>query len=162
MDAIIILGAIAGAPVLVALLLRVNSVFLFLSAVAGNLFVQYISDDAELVAGIVIKGANVPTATRFALLFLPVVLTIFFMRKTMQKSKVLLHLLPLVATGLTIGVFALPLMASSAQDQIFASAYGDIIRDTQDVAVSAAAFLTLLLVWATYRHKEGKHGKKHK
>jgi len=163
MDPIFILGAIAGAPVLLALVFRVSAIYLFLSAVAGSLFVTYVADDASFVVEMAAKGGNIPTITKFALLFVPIVVTLLFMRKTLPRSKLLFHILPLLATGLAIGMFALPLFSGDFQHQIYdKQPYGTVIKDAQDVVISGAAFLVLLLVWITKRDKPDKKHGKHK
>jgi hypothetical protein len=80
----------------------------------------------------------------------------------MPRSKLLLHFVPLIGTGLTIAVLALPYFDSNAQSQIFANYYGDMFKDSQDVIVGATSLMILLLMWLTLKHKEDKkHKKKH-
>lgn len=159
MNSVILLGVLAGVPVLLALLFRVSAVFLFLSMAAGGLLVNVVGDDAGLAAGMMVRGQNVPMLTNFALLFLPVAITLLFMRKTMPRSKFLLHIIPLVGVGLSLAVLALPLFASHIQQQIFDNRYGNMLKNAQDVIIAATAILTLLLMWLTYRDKSGKHDK---
>lgn len=160
MTPLILLAAIAGVPVLLALFLRVSAVYLFLSAAAGSLLVTYIGDDAGLALGMMMKGQNTTLIAQFALLAIPVVLSLFLLRKTMPKSKVLLHLVPLIGTGLTIAVLALPFFDSTTQSQIFANYYGDMFKDAQDVIVGATSLMILFLMWITLKHKEDKKHKK--
>ena len=163
MTPLIILAAIAGVPVLLALFLRVSAIYLFLSVAAGSLLVTYIADDASLALGMMITGQDTNLIAQLGLLFLPIILTIVFLRKTLPRTKLLLHLIPLLGTGLTIAVLALPYFDSSSQSQIFANYYGDMFKDSQDVIVGATAILILLLTWFTKKHKDDKkHKKKHK
>jgi len=159
MTPLIILAAIAGLPVLLAILFRVNAVYLFVSLAAGYLMLQFLGDDAGLAMGAFIRGANVPMASQFLLLFAPLVFTLLVLRKSLPASKLLFHIIPLIAIGVAAAALALPLLPSPAQQQIFSKPYGDVFRDAQDVAVGAAAVLILLLMWLTMRHKEGKKGK---
>jgi hypothetical protein len=161
MNSLILLAAIAGVPVLLALFLRVSAVYLFLSTAAGSLLVNYVGDDASLALGMMVRGQNTNLIAQFGLLFLPVVLSLLFLRKTMPKSKLLLHIVPLLATGLTIAVLALPFFDSNAQSQIYADRYGDMFKDSQDVIVGGTSILILLLTWLTLKHKEDKKHKKH-
>jgi hypothetical protein len=159
MNPLIIAGALAGIPVLLALVFRVSAVFVFLSVAAGGLLVQMVGDDANLAAGMVVHTGNIQMITNFVLLLLPLVLTLLFMRKTLPTSKLPLHIVPLVATSLALAILALPLLPSQMQQQILNGPHGDTIDDVKDVVVAGAAVMTLLLTWLTGRHKEHKAGK---
>ncbi len=163
MDPLIIAGALAGVPILLALVFRVSAVYVFLSVAAGALLVNVVGDDASLAAGMWVKNnSHTQLITSFILLLVPVALTLLFMRKTMPRSKVPLHIIPLVLSGLAVAVLALPILPSAMEQQIFANRYGDMLKNAQDVIVAAAALFTLLLVWFTQRHKEEKHSKRGK
>lgn len=162
MDSLILLAAIAGIPVLLALLFRVSGVFLFLSVAAGNLLVLYLGDDAGLALGMMVRGQSANVLAQFILLLLPVALSLLLLKKTLPKSKVLLHAPLLIATGLTLTALALPLLDSNAQEKVFANQYGNILRESQDIIVGVAAMLALLIMWLTYRHKGEKKHKKHR
>lgn len=162
MTPLILLAVIAGLPVLLALLLRVNAVFLFMSVAAGNLLVRFVGDDADLALGMVFRDADAPILSKFVLQLAPVILTILFLRKTLPRTKMPFHVLPMLATGLSLGVFVLTFLSSSVQQSVYNSPYGDLLKTSQDVIVAAAAVLTLLLAWATYRNKDAKTGKRHK
>lgn len=163
MNPIILLAAIAGVPILLGLLFRVSAIFMFVAAAAGSVLVTYMADDAGLALGMWVRNADSNMFAQFGLLLLPVVLTLLFMRKTMPKSKLLLHLPVLIAIGGMLAVLALPLMDSNAQAKIFTEQYGEKLQETQDVIVGVAAAGTLLLMWLTERHKaDKKEKKKHK
>ena len=159
MTPLILLAVIAGLPVLLALLLRVNAVFLFMSVAAGNLLVRYVGDDADLALGMVVRDADAPIIAKFVLQLAPVILTILFLRKTLPRSKMLLHVIPCIAVGLSLGVFVLTFLTSSVQAKVYDSPYGDILKTSQDVIIGAAVVLTLLLAWLTYRNKDAKGGR---
>jgi len=160
MNALILLGAIAGVPVLLALVFRVSAIYLFLSIAAGSLLVTYIGDDASLALGMVVRGQNTTLITQFALLLVPVGMSLLFLRKSLPKSVMLFHVPVLVAAGAALAALALPYMDSNVQQQLFSTRYGNVFRNAQDVVVAAAAGMTLILMWLTAGHKEGKH-KKH-
>lgn len=163
MTPLIILGAIAGAVVLLSILLRVNAVFLFIGVAAGNLLVSSMSDDADLVIGVFAKGSNSELIAPLVLMALPVLFMLLFLRKTIPASKVILQIVPLTATGLMLAVLLLPLLPESMSAEIYGTEYGDLIKTTRDVVIGAAVLITLFLSWMGYRHKpEGKKGKKGK
>jgi hypothetical protein len=161
MTAIILFAVLAGLPVINALLMRVSAVFLFASIAVGNFLVLYLSDDVVLAVNAFTKTKNVPMIVQLSLLLTPIILTLFFLRKTMPKRKFLLHIVPLIGCGLSVAVFALPILPSAVQGQIFGLPSGDVFKNSQDLIVGITAIMVLLLMWQTHRPNEGKHAKKH-
>lgn len=153
-------AVLAGLPVLNAILLRVSAIFLFASIAIGNLLVTYLGDDAILAVNAFSKDKNVPMIVQLTLLLLPVFLTLIVLRKSLAKSKFLLHLLPLIGCGLSLAVLAVPLLPADVQSQLFGFPSGDIFRNSQDLIVSITAVMILLLMWRGYRHDSAGHGKK--
>ena len=160
MNPLIYLGILVGVPLALTLVFRVSAVFLFLSVVAGNLLAVHLTDDASLAASMVIRGQHTALITKFALLLLPVALTILFMRKTIPGHKLPLHVLPLAGVSVSLGVLVLPLLDGSLQQKIFEAPYGAMLRNSQDVVLGATAVAVLLLMWLTESKPFGKH-KKH-
>lgn len=158
---LVLIASIAGIPALLSLLLRVNAVFVFLSIAAGNLLVLYLGRDAGNVGEMFIKGSNGPMIAQLAVLGLPLLLTFIFLRKTLPTSKILLHFLPVVASGIMLAALTLPILPSDLQGQVFGSAVGPYFKNSQGLIVGAASVLTLLLTWFTYRSREDHSGKKH-
>ncbi len=159
MNAAILLGVLAGVPVVVAILRRVSAVLLFLSVAIGGLLVTYLGDDAILASRMVARGANVPMIAQLVLLALPPVLTLFLLKRTMSRAKFFLHLLPLLATGLSFAILVLPILPSHMQAELFATPYGAPLRNSQDIVIGGTAALVLLLMLIAYRPKEEKGGK---
>lgn len=158
---IVLFAVLAGLPVLNALIMRVSAVFLFAGISAGNMLVLYLSDDVTLAINAFFKGKNIPMIVQLTLLLTPIVLTLFFLRKTTTRSKLFLHIVPLIGCGLSVAVLALPLLPSDVQGQIFGMPSGDVFKNSQDLIISLTAILVLMLMWHTYKPHEGKHGKKH-
>ncbi len=156
---LILLGLIAGVPVFLALLLRVSAVFLFLGILVGDVIVKYLSDDVILVLSGFIKNEHLPMIAQLCLLFLPPVFIVVGLRKSLPRSKMLLHVLPLIFTGLGLAVLALPLLTSGTQAAIFGTAIGRLLRNSQDLIMCGAGLLVLGLAWHSYKHKPDK---KHK
>lgn len=159
---IVVFAVIAGLPVLNALILRVSAIFLFTSIAVGNFLVLYLSDDVTLALNAFSKDKNIPMIVHLVLLLTPVVLSLFFLRKTITSSKIILHLIPLIGCGLSIAVLTLPILPNEVQGQIFGLPSGDVFKNSQDLIVSITAVLVLLLMWRTYgQHADGNHAKKH-
>jgi hypothetical protein len=161
MQPYVLLVLLAGLPILLALLLRVSAIFLFLSVAVGNLLVLFLSDDTTVAVDAFSKGSQTPMIVRLTLLLLPVVFTLFVLRKSLASSKFLLHFLPIIGTGLTLLVLALPILPSEAQAQIFAVPFGGIFKQSQDLIVAITGVLVLLLAFRGYRHKDDKRRGKH-
>jgi hypothetical protein len=162
MTAVLIIALFILAPVLLAILFRVHAVYVFLSIGAGSLLVSYLGDDADLVIGVVSKGPNTPMIANILALCLPLVFTMVFLRKSISKNSLALHVVPIILSGMLLGVLVLPLLDSNTQAQIFADAYGSKFKSAQDLIVGASALSTLSLMWATGKPRVGKHSKHHK
>lgn len=162
MHPLIILALTAGVPTLLALVLRVSAVHFFLSIATGSLFVTHLGDDTSLALDMMMRGQNNVLIASMGLLLVPVLLTILFLRKSATKNTVFLHVVPLVLSGLALGVLLLPFFDSNAQAQIFQSFYGDKFKDAQDVIIGLAGLSVLALAWLTGKPRVGKHAKHHK
>ncbi len=153
---LILLSLIIGLPILISLLFRVSAVFLFLSMLVGDVLVKYLSDDVIMVVSGFIKSNRVPVIAQLLLLFLPVVMTLVVLRKSLPKSKLLVHVLPLIFVGLSLGVLALPLLTSGVQSTLFGTPAGRVFRNAQDLIMSGAGLMILMLAWQSYKHKPDK------
>lgn len=161
MDALLIMVVVAAAPILAGVFFRVNAVFLFLSIAVGFLLVQYVGDDAGLVLDMLAKNNNNVLYGQLSLLYLPSILTILFLKKTMPKAATLLHIPLLIGCGLALATLTLPLLDSHAQEAVYVNPYGAMLRDSQDLVIVVVAVLALVAMWLTFRHKESKRRKKH-
>lgn len=145
-----------------ALLLRVSAVFLFASIAVGNFLVLYLSDDVILAINAFSKSKDIPMIVQLILLFLPVALTLYMVRKSTTRGKFLLHLIPLAGCGLSLAVLALPILPADLQAQMLGHPSGDVFKNSQDLIISITAVSILLLMWHEYKpHSDGKHSKKH-
>lgn len=151
-------------PIVIALLRRVNSVLLFASLMAGSLLVRFLGDDIGLAANAFIRGPQGPLYVQLAVLLLPVVFTLLLLKNSISTAKLPIHFWPLILTGLSIAVLALPLFPSNLQAEIFKTQPGNFLRVAQDDILGAAVIFNLLLMWFSFRVKSGKehHGKHHK
>jgi hypothetical protein len=151
---LIVIGAVALAPVLLALIFRTHAFYLFASICIG-FFLQFaLSDDVDLAFATIIRGSNSMVIARLALLALPIILTLFVLRKTVGKS-LLFQLLPLIFSGLFLAAITLPLLPPGTEQAVYDSAYGSNIRGAQDLVISAAVVSNLVLMWTLFKH----HGK---
>jgi uncharacterized membrane protein YuzA (DUF378 family) len=162
MNSLILLGALVVLPIIAAFILRVNAILLFFSIMAGGLLTKFLGDDATLALGAFVRGEAASMYSQLILLLLPVVVTLFFGRKSLTASKILFNIPAIILNGLVIGVLALPLLSNGLEKQLVGTEPGSMLRNMQDIIVGLAVLLNLLLLWVTFRHKsEGKHKKHH-
>lgn len=159
---LVLLCVLIGVPVLFALIFRVNAIFLFLSLAIGELLVRYISEDAILAVNVFTRAEIVPVAVRLILLLVPVILTLILLKKSMPRNKVVLQIIPLWATGLAVASLTLAHLPEGLAREIYSLPAGDILRQSQNIVISVAAVLTLLLALHEYRHRGKHHGKHHR
>jgi hypothetical protein len=159
---LVLFTAIVVLPILLGLLLRVNSALLFLAIASGALLQRALGDSTELAIATVVKDAPVSLIADIGLLVLPVILTFVFLRKSAKKSQVLLQFLPLITVGLAFAALLIPLLPFNLQTQIYQLSFGSIIRQSQDLVIGVAVAMNLLLAFRVFRHVENpKHGKHH-
>lgn len=159
---LILMAVIIGLTALLGLIIRISAVFLFVAVVAGELLVRTVGDDAGLALGAFVKNQNTPTIANLLLLILPLVFTILFLKKSLAKSKVLLHIIPFVAVGTLLFLFIVPIVPSSLQAQILGDPITSSVVKSQDLIIAATSILILVTMWTTYRYHEKHHGKHHK
>ncbi len=155
---LIVISALTFVPVLLALIFRVNALFIFVAVCAGYFLQFALSDDVDLAIATIIKGSNSLLITQFTLLLLPVLITLFVLRKSTGKG-VLFQFIPLLLSGLFIGVLSLPLLPIGMEQAIYDSPYGANIKGAQDLIISAAVVSNLLLMWSVFKshHTKSRH-----
>jgi hypothetical protein len=156
---LILFGAIIGAPVLLALLFRVNAVFVFMSICAGYLLQMSMGASVDLTVAMFVKGSNTLVIARLILLGLPIVLTIFFLRKTIGRSLVF-QIVPLVFSGMLLGALVLPLLPNSFTQNVYSSQYGSSIRSSSDLVTATAVASNIILAFMLFKSNSG-HKKHH-
>lgn len=155
---LIILGAVVGLPILLALALRVNAIMVFMSVAAGAMLQRALGDSLSLTLSMIMRDGPTEMVADLTLLSLPVVLTLIILRKTMSPAGVLLQIVPLIATGAAFGALTIPLLPIDLQSQIYDVEFGAIIKQSQDVAIGAAVVCNMLLAWRMLRrHDDPKH-----
>lgn len=155
---LILTAVVAAFPFVFGLLFRVHAVHIF-SAIAGGYLLQYaLSDDFDLAFATVIQGSNAIVVSQIVLLLLPVVLTIFFLRRT-QGNSLLFQFVPLVFSGMLLATLMLPLTPPEFMNSVYESEYGSGIKGSQDLVIAGAVISNMLAGWMLY--KSPKSHKKH-
>jgi hypothetical protein len=155
---LIVFGAIVAAPVLLAMVFRVNAVYIFLGICAGYLLQMALSDSVDLALAAIIHGSNSVVAARAGLMAIPIILTLFLLRKTQGKS-FLLQIIPLIFSGMLLGSLLLPLLSPGFSQSVYGSTYGGSIRQSSDLITAVAVVSNLVLAWTLFKPKG--HGKHH-
>lgn len=158
MTALLIFVGVALLPVVLAFALGVGSVMVFLAVAAGVLLQQRLGESTTLALAAVVKNGPVDMIAALALLVLPLLLTVLFLRKSTKPRKLFVQLVPLLFTGCTFafGVFAQ--LDATLQAQFRAERIGANLLQAADVLVALAIAMNLAWAWHAYRHKaDSKH-----
>lgn len=148
------LALIVLAPVVVLMLLRINAALVFLSLCLGDVLVQFTANDANSFLTTFTNSHTVTSVTtsnsnvKIALLLLPVVLTAFFMIRTVHGStRLLLNVLPAAGVGLLGALLVVPLLPPTAAQNIIDSSLWDQAQKAQVLIVGASALACLFALW---------------
>lgn len=161
MPSLVLLAAIATTPLVLMVLLRVKPLYLFVSIVTGYFWVEFLGESAELMLRSFIRVSDPDVVIRLFLLFLPFVLTLLLMRKTLSTGALPFQFILLVADSLLLAMFAVPLLTFATQESIYQTHAGGVFRQSHDVAIAAVAGLHLLVMFLMRPKHHGKHGGKH-
>jgi hypothetical protein len=156
--AYIILGVAVGLPLVLGIIFRVNTAYLFFSLLAGELLSRYFGEDAELVLRMVAHGDVVRSYAPLIVMLLPVIFTALFLRRTLSKTKLVFQFIPFLVTGVVLAAFALPLLPESLRQQVQTVQVGRQLLDSTHTVVGAVVALQLVTLWITNRPR-GEHGK---
>lgn len=156
MEAYIILGFLFGLPLLVGLLFRVNTSFLFVSILAAEILERYFRYDAELVLRTFLKNEAILAYTGLVMLVVPVLLTGVFLHGSLSRARSLMHFLPLVLCGIVFAAFAGPLLPAVIQAEVIQVPAGAILLDSAQLIVGVTVLLQLLALWFLSKPKKDK------
>jgi hypothetical protein len=157
-----ILGALLGLPLLLGLIFKVSTSHVFFTLMASELLAHYFGADVGTIVHSVVRHELVIEYAEVVILIVPLFLTALFLKGTIAKGRLLLHLLPLLITGVVLAAFALPMLPTDAQTQIRTVQAGQELLDMTDAIIGAVVFVQLISLWLLNRaHGEGHSGKKH-
>jgi hypothetical protein len=166
MPPLILLGALAGIPLLVTAGLRIKPLYVFVSLVTGYFLVAFLGDTATLTFSSFVHAAHADTIVQMALLILPLAITALLMRRTLSAAALPFQFILLLADSLMLAAFILPLLTPGTQGAVYATPYGHVVHQAHDIIIAGVAVLHVLVMWIMRpRHHEdhhGHHGKKHR
>jgi hypothetical protein len=158
MTSTIILWSILLFPLVLGVLFRVGAPHLFFSLMAGELLARYFGHDVDKLAA---DSLSTPTPERYGellLVFSAMLLTAFFMRGTVSKSRLALHILPLAITGIIMAAFLLPLLSPGLQESISTTYVGGLILNLNRSIIGVVVVVQLISLWLFNRsEKKSEH-----
>lgn len=163
MTYLIVLAALAFAPLLVVTALRVNGAIAFMSLCLGSVLVTYTSGDVTSVFGSFSASKNTLTTNQWVqlgLLVVPFLLTILFTRGSVKGAKKFTNVLPALATGLLFALLLVPLLPADVQRQIHAEQPWRELSNAQTAVILAGAFFSLVFLLFTHRARGEEEKKK--
>ena len=159
MTATLVLWIVLATPLVLGLIFRVKASHIFFSLMAGELLARFFGHDVEKLAS---ENINTTTPDKYGeilLIFSAMILTAFFMRGTLSKSRVVFHVFPLAITGIILAAFVLPLMPTELQADIGATFIGGWILNLNRSIIGVVVVLQLVSLWIFNRsEKSKKHG----
>lgn len=158
MTAQIILWSILAFPLVIGIIFRVGAPHLFFSLMAGELLARYFGSDVEKLAEESLSKQSPDHYGEIALVIVTMLLTAFFMRGTVTKNKLILHIIPYAITGVIMAAFLLPLLSSGLQDQISSTFVGGMIINLNRAIIGAVVVLQIVSLWIFNRSEnKSKH-----
>jgi hypothetical protein len=157
----LVLGAILIVIWVAILALRVPSFVAFFSLLVGQLLATEASSDVyEFVSSLL----QIPEFryVQIGLLFLPLLLTVLFLKGRVAKSKLYIEFIPALFVAATALMLFYPL--APELQKVLDSQTQDKTEYYKTIIIGAASVSGLLSAWLTYpkHHSDKKHGKKHK
>lgn len=157
----VMLLIVIGVPAAALVLLRVNAALAFFSACLGAVLLKFVGDAAADFANAFIPALN-GNNLKLAVMLLPLVLSIIFLRKSVKGGRQLTNILPAAGTGLLVAFLAVPLLPDKLAGTIIASdGWGELLK-FQALLIGFSALVALLFVWLDHRHRAPLHSKHEK
>lgn len=157
MSPLILFALLAGLPLLLVMVLRVHASAFFISVSAGYLLSQFAGDTAGLIGSSFVK--NSPDTTVLVIFLIPMLLTLWFMRKSLPSSQLVLQFLPQLGSSLLVFILVVPLLSVNLQQTIQSDPVASQLLRANDAIVAFAVALQLLLMIITARPPSPKKGK---
>lgn len=162
---LVLISALVAVPVLLLTVLRINAMMVFLSLCLGVVLLRFVGEEAASTIGILTSyGSTNYTLVAIFLQFLPVVLTTFFMVRTVRGHfKLMLNFCIAIAVGFLVALLAEPLLGAEMRAGIETTPVWFYIQKLQVLVISLGAIFSLMYLWLQRpKGHEEHHGKRHK
>lgn len=160
MEAYAILAFLFGLPLLIGTLFRVPTAHLFVTILAAEILERYFRTDVELALSPFIADERILGYVGVAMLIIPLALTGVFLKKTASGARMMLHIIPLILSGVVFAAFAAPTLPASVQDLLMSVEPGELLLTNASFIVGVTVFLQLLSLWFLTKAKDAKSKKK--
>ena len=149
----ILLFTIIFLPLTLGVVFKVSTSHIFFSIMAGELLARYFGHDVEKQVG---DTSRFPVG-ELLLVIGAMLLTAVFLKGTIATNKLVLHVIPLLVTGVILAAFLLPLLPTDIQNDIAKHAVGKQLLDLNKFIIGGVVVLQLISLWLFNRHHEKKH-----
>lgn len=124
----------------------------------------YVGDTAGLVSRSFITNSGTSMVTKLVVFLLPVVMTMWIMRKSLTAAQIPVHFLAMVGCALLVLVLAVPMLSPAVQADVYGSFPGSLLKQMPDAIVGVSVALQLALMWITARprHNQDAHHGRHR
>lgn len=156
MEGEILLVSLVALPLVLGLVFRVATSHIFFSLMAGELLGRYFGHDIDANAKNISGTKMLAGYGEAILIILPLLLTAFFMKKTLSRGRSLLHIIPLAITGIICATFVLPTLPADVQKIVREVPVGDWLLDVNRMIVGAMVALQLASLWLFNRKEKSK------
>ena len=150
-------------PVIAIVLLRANAVMVFVGLAMGALLLHFVGNDANLV-GLALSNNSGQAASyaKVAVLLIPALLCLFFLRKSVKGSGSLVNVLPAIGTSLVGVLLAAPLLPASAQAALVQTqSWSLLVREQEMIVIITSLGCLLLLLKSQHRPRDDKKHHRH-
>ena len=150
-------------PALLFVILRVNAAMVFLSVCLGAVLVEHVAIQAGDMLGLFTP--DIPSVSRstieFTLLLAPaVVTTIVTLFSVHGRIRVVLNIIPAVATSALAVLLAVPLLSRGLMFELQTQPAWRMLWNAEALVVGAGALVSLFFLWSqrrSFRHRDKRH-----
>lgn len=150
----LLLFTILMLPLALGVIFRVSTSHIFFSVMAGELLARYFGHDVEKQVG---DTSKFPIG-ELLLVVGAMLLTAVFLKGTITKNKLVLHIIPLLVTGVILAAFLLPLMPTDIQNDIARQTIGKQLLELNKFIIGGVVVLQLVSLWLFNRRHKEHHG----
>jgi hypothetical protein len=156
----VIIGLCILAPAVLAFTLRVNAAILFMSLCVGEVLVIFVASNATSYLSPLYPTGHISfSSMRLFLLLLPPILTMLLMfHSIVGRSKLLLDLVPGVATGLLLALLIVPILPAGLSLNIQGSSIWHNYYHYQTVIVVFGALSSIIFMLLGRQNSKRSHG----
>lgn len=160
MEIQVLLWGTLALPLLLGIFFRAAGPHLFFALMAGELLGRYFGHDVTEVAASQATDRLGSAGGEILLTIVPVVLTAFFMRHSVKKSRLILHVIPYAITGIVLATFIFPLLPPNLQAELETTFVGGWILHLHRSIIGVVVVAQLIALWLFNLDEKG-HRHKH-